>query len=287
MAHEMQDHRMKMEAVLSRARLLEEEKENATLDYDLKNKRGLGSQMTNQTAKKAQKGKPPVSSGKAIFKSRAQMAAEAEAMMFGGAPADGAGDEDTFLTGLLAGKKQKSEGKRSATLSAQKPPKAEARSLLGDSEMNADDIESELRDVVFDYEGSKALVLAADNFLSEDTQSRRSGKSMRSGISSTTSKIHDNKANASKFDPFKIKLLQDRLSSPEKARLATLLQEIDENYDALMKEKAEYHRHGMKAAPGGYKGAGAFDVQSQASGQTGVTGASGTATGAKNAYIYS
>ena len=47
MANEMQDHRMKMEAVLSRARQLEEEKQNVTLDYDLKNKRGLGSQMTS------------------------------------------------------------------------------------------------------------------------------------------------------------------------------------------------------------------------------------------------
>lgn len=33
--------------------------------------------------------------------------------------------------------------------------------------MNADDIEDELRDVVFDYESSKAVVLAADNFLTE------------------------------------------------------------------------------------------------------------------------
>ena len=241
MAHEMQDHRMKMEAVLGRARLLEEAKEDATMDYDLKNKRGLAS----QTAKKAQKGKPPVSSGKAIFKSRAQM------------------DDDTFLTGLLAGKKQKSEGKRSATHSAQKPPKAEARSLMGDSEMNADDIESELRDFVVDYEGSKALALAAYNFMSEgDTQSRRSGKSMRSGVSSTTSKILENKGRASQYDPYKIKLLQDRLSSPEKARLSALLQEIDDNYDALMKEKADYHKQGMKVTKGGYKGAGAFDTQS-------------------------
>ena len=36
-----------------------------------------------------------------------------------------------------------------------------------DSEMNEDDIEDELRDVVFDYEGSQALVLAADDFLNE------------------------------------------------------------------------------------------------------------------------
>ena len=46
------------------------------------------------------------------------MAAEAEAMIFGGGPAEGAGDDDTFLTGLMAGKKQKSEGKRSANYSA-------------------------------------------------------------------------------------------------------------------------------------------------------------------------
>lgn len=43
---------MKMEAVLSKARLLEEEKSNATMDYDMKNKRGLASQMASQTAKK-------------------------------------------------------------------------------------------------------------------------------------------------------------------------------------------------------------------------------------------
>ena len=40
------------------------------------------------------------------------------------------------------------------------------RGFDADSEMNADDIEEELRDVVFDYENSQALVLAADNFLS-------------------------------------------------------------------------------------------------------------------------
>ena len=33
--------------------------------------------------------------------------------------------------------------------------------------MNAEDIEDELRDVVFDYESSKALVLAADDFLTD------------------------------------------------------------------------------------------------------------------------
>lgn len=39
--------------------------------------------------------------------------------------------------------------------------------MQADSEMNAEDIEDELRDVVFDYESSKALVLAADDFLTE------------------------------------------------------------------------------------------------------------------------
>ena len=35
------------------------------------------------------------------------------------------------------------------------------------SDMNADDIEDELRDVVFDYENSQALVLMADDFLND------------------------------------------------------------------------------------------------------------------------
>lgn len=109
--------------------------------------------------------------------------------------------------------------------------------------MNAEDIESELRDVVFDYEGSQALVLAADNFLSEgDTFSKKSGRSGRSGVSTTSSKIFENKTNASKYDPFRIKLLQDRLNEKEKARLGALLKEIDDNIDQLMKEKADYHK---------------------------------------------
>lgn len=38
---------MKMEAVLNKARLIEEEKQNTTMEYDLKNKRGLASQMNS------------------------------------------------------------------------------------------------------------------------------------------------------------------------------------------------------------------------------------------------
>jgi hypothetical protein len=42
-----------------------------------------------------------------------------------------------------------------------------SNSVMADSEMNDNDIEDELRDVVFDYEGSQALVLAAEDFLNE------------------------------------------------------------------------------------------------------------------------
>ena len=57
--------------------------------------------------------------------------------------------------------------------------------------MDEQDIEEELRDVVFDYENSQALVLAADDFLAgrgaytgeEDQKSQTSGQStMRSRI---------------------------------------------------------------------------------------------------------
>ena len=101
MMQKMYDHRMKMENMLNKAKNMEEEKKQATDTYDLKNRRGLTSQAHAQTAKK----KPPVQSGKAIFKSKAQMAAEAEARMFGaGTPSK---DEDgTFLTDLMGGAKK-------------------------------------------------------------------------------------------------------------------------------------------------------------------------------------
>ena len=96
MVEKMNDHKMKMEAVLNRAADMEEVKKQATAQYDLKRKRGLTSQI-HQTEKKAQK--PPVQSGKAIFKSKAQMAAEAEAKLFGGPSVQENGD--TFLTDLV------------------------------------------------------------------------------------------------------------------------------------------------------------------------------------------
>ena len=81
------------------------------------------------------------------------MAAEAEAKMFGGAAAQG--DGDTFLTDLI--KPKKPEPKRPPAHSAMKPKTQRGNdggSVMADSEMNADDIEDELRDIVFDYENS-------------------------------------------------------------------------------------------------------------------------------------
>ena len=159
-------------------------------------------------------------------------------MMAGG----GAGGSDTFLTGL--------DGKKKGARSAAKRSTAsnlDGRSSVTDSEMNAADIEEELRDVVFDYEGSKELVRAADEFLAEDklgetkSVSGATDRSMRSNAS-TTSKVLENKREAGKYNPFKIKLLQDRLDEKGKARLAEMLKDIDENLPQLMKEKQEYHK---------------------------------------------
>jgi len=55
MMQKMYDHRMKMEAQMNKANLLEEEKKQATESYDMKNRRGL----TSQNSKTAQK-KPPL-----------------------------------------------------------------------------------------------------------------------------------------------------------------------------------------------------------------------------------
>lgn len=182
------------------------------------------------------------------------MAAEAEARAFGGTPAKEAeADGDTFLTDLLVGgKKQPSESslKQKATKSAAKPPtnRREALNLDQDSEMQ--DFEDELRDVVFDYENSQAMVAIADDFLKGndsnpfadpfrgDAQSQYSKNSK----ASDKSRIQQNIAGASKYDHLKVKLLQDRLNEKEKARLESLLKEIEDNLDGLMQEKQEYHK---------------------------------------------
>lgn len=75
---------------------------------------------------------------------------------------------------------------------------------------------------------------AADEFLADDrlgetkSVSGATDRSMRSNVSGS-SKILENKREASNYNPYKIKLLQDRLDEKGKARLAEMLQEIDEN----------------------------------------------------------
>jgi hypothetical protein len=70
----------------------------------------------------------------------------------------------------------------------QKGVKKFSNSVMADSEMNENDIEDELRDAVFDYEGSQALVLAAEDFLNEGKQiynSQGDNKSVRSDVRSS------------------------------------------------------------------------------------------------------
>lgn len=62
---------------------------------------------------------------------------------------------------------------------------------------------------------------------------------------------------AGQHDPTRIKLLQDRLDDKGRARLQSLLDDIDENLDEIMKDKAEYSRSGMQG--------GGFDSKSQLS----------------------
>lgn len=74
---------------------------------------------------------------------------------------------------------------------------------------------------------------------------------------SENSRIKKNIELAGKYDPTKIKLLQDRLDPKAKARLESLLSDIDENMDSIMKEKDEYSKSGMKSTQGG-----GFDTKS-------------------------
>ena len=139
------------------------------------------------------------------------------------------------------------------------------------------DIEEEMRDVVFDYQNSQALVAMANNFLTDDYP-KSSGAQSEAGDnqssfskqSSMTSKIRQNIDNVGAYDPTRIKLLQDRLGDREKARLNEMLSEIDENLEDLMREKEDYHRQALK-----FKG----DFKSQMSRVSKVS--------SNNAFLYS
>ena len=110
------------------------------------------------------------------------MAAEAEAKVFGAQH----NEDDTFLTGLMQGKKQASEGRRSSAHSARKPVSRDAKPDHAYSDMNAADIEEELRDVVFDYENSQALVLAADDFLNDKKPTYQEEEKSEAGQSTSS-----------------------------------------------------------------------------------------------------
>lgn len=60
MAAKMQEHRLKMEAMLSKAEELEEEKREVSKAYDKKNRRGLTSQMAATEKKQPAASKPPI-----------------------------------------------------------------------------------------------------------------------------------------------------------------------------------------------------------------------------------
>ncbi len=119
------------------------------------------------------------------------MAAEAEAKLFSNGAAGG--DGDTFLTDLMKdNRKMNSELKRQPSYQSAMKQKSVYRD--GDSEMNAEDIEDELRDVVFDYENSKQLILQADDYL---TNKKATFKNSLNESSETQSQYSDARSTAS------------------------------------------------------------------------------------------
>ena len=137
--------------------------------------------------------------------------------MFGGGGTPSKDHEgDTFLTDLMMGKRPPESARKKSNQSAMKSNR--------DYDQSEQDLDEELRDVVFDYENSQALVHMANNFLEDDTRKRpqsdtHSMYSKMSGKSTMSSKVRDNKNKVGEYDPYKVKLMQDRLSVKEKERL--------------------------------------------------------------------
>jgi hypothetical protein len=79
--------------------------------------------------------------------------------------------------------------------------------------MGIEDLEDEMRDIVHDYENSKALVHLADKFLNnendidEGNEQEEEQDSVHSLNTNNPSKIHSNKKNVGMYDPYRIKLL--------------------------------------------------------------------------------
>lgn len=96
--------------------------------------------------------------------------------------------------------------------------------------------------MVYDVESTNDLMKAADEFLNSD------GRSQMSKTSVASSKILENKRAAKGYNPYKVKLLQDKLDAKGKERLAELMAEIDSDLPNLMKEKQEYYKHAGKRA---------------------------------------
>jgi len=91
------------------------------------------------------------------------MAAEAEAKMFAGGTPSKEVEGDTFLTDLMMGKRPSESSRRNTAKSAMKPQR---------DDYSEQDLDEELRDVVFDYENSQALVAMANNFIEDDVKKR-------------------------------------------------------------------------------------------------------------------
>lgn len=105
------------------------------------------------------------------------------------------------------------------------------------------DIEEELRDVVFDYDNSRAMVEIADDFLKGDEykpgtfKDDMSAFSKGSKMSTNSSHVRRNIDNAGVYNPLKMNKMTNRLDQGERERLDELLEDIDLNLDDVIKDK--------------------------------------------------
>ena len=155
---------------------------------------------------------------------------------------------DTFLTDMLF------KGRPASKPNLRKTPANKRQQDTESLTAQSEDDPEEYRDMVFDFDESKALVKVADDFLRGETplaitqgEDERFENQSQSEAGKSTAKskgkfIDANIRSAGSYNAYLRQKQVDRLDPVAKAKLERMLQDIDENLDDLQKEKEQYQK---------------------------------------------
>ena len=149
---------------------------------------------------------------------------------------------DTFLTDMLFKKGTPSKPAKPGKPPASKGPRAQSELKKKPQQTQSEVDSDEYNDMVFDIDESRQLVQMADDFLSNKPLAITEGLSTvseegnRSTNSANRNFVSQNKRQTA-FNGLRTKFACDRLDSEQRARLDSMVKEIEDNLDEVVLEK--------------------------------------------------